>query len=221
MKKTIPSFNSATIKKGASFFGIALDDVILSSFSSYFRLIEAWNSRVNLVSENDLGRFAEYHILDALKILPFIDLCSSSRVIDFGSGSGIPGIPLALSYPHLSVVLVESRIRRCEFLDAVCSSIPVPNATVLHTRIENLDHAYDSFFDVVVTRATTSLSRYYDITSRFVAPGGCLVAIKGEEIEDELFELQSVMNSSFQFSVHKPIPFGSIRTGHVVTVRRL
>jgi 16S rRNA (guanine527-N7)-methyltransferase len=209
----------SVLSSGASAYGLTLDSASLSFFFSYAELVSSWNTRLNLVSFRDMNRFVEYHLLDSLKISTCIDLSSCGKVMDYGSGAGLPGIPIALAFPHVEVTLVESVGKKCRFLMEASSAIPIRNVTVLHARVEELPSSLDSLYGCVVTRATVRLIRFVRTASRFIGPSSSLVSIKGDHIDDELRELEKKIDSRvFHITVAHPVPVTNVRTGSVVVI---
>jgi 16S rRNA (guanine527-N7)-methyltransferase len=210
------------IKQGASIYGISLDDTILDKFELYTDILTQWNENMNLVSARDMLRFVDYHILDSLKVASCYDFLKTHTLMDFGSGAGLPGIPLALAFPHIKVTLVESRKRRCLFLEHVIKSLSLTNVTFYHTRIEAIPTTFNETFDVVISRATVFLDEYFRVASRFVSSHGSLIAIKGESIDDEITSLSSIINHE-RFSVIcvNPLPVKNVRQGKTVIITHL
>ncbi len=89
------------VLEGGQFYGVHPDEDSLEAFVSYYDLLSEWCSKVNLVSKRDMNRFEEYHILDSLKVASIFNFCGKQSILDFGSGAGLPGIPLAISFPEL------------------------------------------------------------------------------------------------------------------------
>jgi 16S rRNA (guanine527-N7)-methyltransferase len=204
---------------GLEFFHLPTDECSLDRYFQYYLLLSDWNTRMNLVSERDMGRFVEYHILDSLKILSCADFPGTSNILDFGSGAGLPGIPLAIALPHCRVTLLDSILKRTRFLETVASSIPLPNVSVVRSRIEELPSSLNGSFDAVVTRATVSLSSFFTSCSRFISPRGFLVSIKGEQVSEELLELENVKKSPvFHIRDCMPVVPEYVRSGHVVII---
>lgn len=206
---------------GSAAYGLTLEPASLLLFSSYADLVRVWNTRMNLVSSLDLARFAEYHLLDSLKIACCFDLSACGRLMDFGSGAGLPGIPLAIAFPGIDVCLVESIGKKCAFLCEVVSSLNLPNVTVLRSRIEEIPSSLDYSFGCVVTRATVSLERFYRNAARFVRRSGSLVSIKGDPIDTELRRLEKRVDARvFHILTAHPVPVSGVRTGTVVIITR-
>ncbi len=211
----------ARIASGAEHFGIHLNDETLSRFDRFIALLTDWNTRMNLVSTRDMTRLVEYHILDSLKIASVFDFFSVKKVLDFGSGAGFPGAPLAIAFPHLRTTLLDSREKRARFLSFAVETLPLPNASVLHSRIENTPPSYRGGFDVVVTRATVRLPDFYSLASHLVSPGGTLISIKGDSIEHEYPDLVSCVDSRL-FHTYRvtPSPFPGVRRGQIVFIKK-
>ena len=216
---TAASSFGTTVRNGAETYGITLGDEAITRLENYFEILTAYNLRTNLVSKGDMERFAEYHILDSLKIASCIDLSGVRRAMDFGSGAGLPGIPLAVVFPGMEMYCVDSRTKRCAFLSAAVSDIPLQNVRVLRSRAESLPADYNRFFNCIVTRATVSLESFFRIAWRFSAPHGILVAIKGDDIGDEIQSLKNAADLSlFNIEISRPAPVENVRTGHIVTI---
>jgi 16S rRNA (guanine527-N7)-methyltransferase len=219
----MPDKNSfLSFKEDASLYGITLDENSLSFFESYYSLLADWNSRMNLVSKRDLNRLFTYHFLDSLKIASCFDFSQVNRMLDFGSGAGFPGIPLSLAFPHIETFLVDSRKKRCIFLQHVVSHLAFDHINVLWSRIEDLPEQYNGYFDTVVTRATVSLAVFFRLCRRLVRSGGSLIAIKGGRIEDELSELNTIADSQvFNIHVASPNAIPHVRTGRIIIISGL
>ena len=209
------------VREGGQFYGVHLQETALDTFVSYYELLSEWNSRINLVSKRDMERFEDYHILDSLKIASIVDFSGKHSILDFGSGAGLPGIPLAISFPELTVTLLESRAKRCSFLSAACTSIPLPNAQAVQSTLESLDNSFYNRYDVVITRATGRLVDFYRKTEKFLTHNGILISIKGVDIEHELTELREKLETtSTTLSVVVPAPYRNVRRGTVVIMTK-
>jgi len=204
---------------GASLYGLNLDKKKLSLFEAYYNILLDWNSRMNLVSGRDINRFVEYHLLDSLKVSSCLNMFDVDRMLDFGSGAGLPGIPLAIVFPHIETFLVDSRKKRCAFLEAVIKSIPSLKAKVICSRIENLSDHFNEYFDMVITRGTVKLDTFFHYLRRFIHHNGYLVSIKGDSVDDEILKLQNIPDSKF-FNIKKSFPKEvlNVRKGNIITI---
>ncbi len=120
----------------------------------------------------------DVHLADALTGLQLVEIRAATRLADLGSGPGLPGIPLAVALPAAAVSLVESSIRRCEFLQRACAASGVRNATVVAERVEEWsDHGGNQ--DVVTARAVAPLAVLCEYAAPLLRLGGSLVAWRG------------------------------------------
>ena len=218
----VPNDFFLTLTGGSAAYGIRLEDDALSLFARYTDLLSLWNRNMNLVSRRDMSRFVEYHLLDSLKVSSCVDLLSVETMMDFGSGAGLPGIPLTIAFPHLKTVLVDSIVKKVHFLSQVVAALPLPSVSVMRSRVEELPSSHNGSFDMVITRATVSLCQFFLFTARFIRPEGMLVSIKGEHIERELDELANYLDSRlFNISINKAPAVNHVRTGYVVIITKL
>jgi len=207
------------LPRGANCYGVSLAGDTVERFFRFYTVLAEWNRRMNLVSSRDMARCIEYHFLDSLKIAAAVSFGSINTLLDFGSGAGFPGIPLALAFPHIRVTLLDSRLKRCRFLETAVSSIPIENAVVIRSRIEALDSSYNESFDCVTTRATVDLAAFVRLAGRFVRRGGCLAAVKGDTVEEEMNALRATCDPDV-FNILSTIPpaCDGTRRGTVVVI---
>ncbi len=121
----------------------------INSYIQYIELIRETSAKMNLVSKGDLPQIIERHLLDSLHALTVYDFPMGANVADLGSGAGFPGIPIAIARPDLKMTLIESRRRKCLFLNNAIEKIGLQNTVVIHDRWENID----STFDIIMVRA--------------------------------------------------------------------
>jgi 16S rRNA (guanine527-N7)-methyltransferase len=156
---------------------------------AYVELLAKWNRTYNLTAIRDTARMVTHHVLDALAILPHLPDRAHLRVLDVGSGGGVPGIPLAIARPLWSVTLLDSNSKKTTFLTQAAIELGVANVDVATARVEAF--APVAPFDVVVSRAFSELADFTSGASRHLAPGGVLVAMKGVHPDEELAQLPS------------------------------
>lgn len=135
-----------------------------------------------LVGPRELDRLWSRHILNSTAVSEFID--ENSSVIDVGSGAGFPGLVLAIVRPDLSLVLLDAMERRCAWLKYVVEELGLENVSVIHGRAEDMDVSMRA--DVVTARAVAALKKLLPWTMPLVKPGGKLVALKGQRVNDEV-----------------------------------
>lgn len=170
--------------------GLLLDDAGLAVMERYAGLLREWNARVNLVSRRDTENLWSAHLLHSVSILFVAGLPAAARVMDLGSGGGLPGIPLAIVRPDLRLVLVDSIAKKTAALSAMVSELGLSNVQVVCGRVEMLGAEHERRYGVVIARAVAALedllkwsAKLYD---RGVPGGPMLVAFKGGDLEEEL-----------------------------------
>jgi 16S rRNA (guanine527-N7)-methyltransferase len=173
--------------------GISLKDNELELFDKYCEELLFWNRRINLVSIKSKSDIPIKHFIDSLTLLPYIKN-TTSQVLDIGAGAGFPGIPLKIAMNSLRVFLVDSSRKKCSFLKHVIRILNLKDTTVILKRAENLidDKNYRGRFEVVTSRATFKLSSFLQIGTHFLSPGGVLIAMKGQNSDDEITEASKI-----------------------------
>jgi 16S rRNA (guanine527-N7)-methyltransferase len=151
--------------------GRTLDQPELGYLSKYLKILSEWNTIHRLVGSSDPQWLVDNIVLDSLLFLRVLP-ASAARVLDVGSGAGVPGIPLKIVRPEMELVMVESRRKRASFLSAAVRALGLRGATVVNARIEALGSPDLGTFDVVTARCTSSPSRLFATTCRFLADGG-------------------------------------------------
>ncbi len=152
-------------------------ETIQTQISSYLDLLVKWNKKINLTSEKTAQEILHRHIFDSLQYARAIS--PNDRIMDIGSGPGLPGIPLKIIYPNLNVTLVESQRKRCSFMDAVIHQFGLKNTTVINERAEKILPA--PIVDAVLFRAVSNISNCLDLAVGFLEKGGRVVLKKDPE----------------------------------------
>lgn len=199
--------------------GASVSATTIARLGDYLGRMLAMNEHVNLTAIKDAEGAWERHVLDALTLLPLLaDVPSGARLVDIGSGGGIPGLPLAIARPDLQVTLVEATKKKASFLSAVSAAMELTNVTVRAERAEELDRGeLRGAFDVVTARAVARLITLAPLTLPFARPGGLVLLIKGQRAEEELAQARSVI--ARQKAVHERTI--ATPTGRVVMLRRV
>ncbi len=155
----------------------------------YRDLLHDRNQRVNLTAVRDFEGIERRLILESLRLVPVIqERAGNGRIMDLGSGGGIPGIVLAIAFPDYEFTLIDATGKKVRFQQEVADELQLSNIRAVQGRAEELAHDIDwrNNFDVVSARAVTSLSALMELGLPFVSMKGWLVLPKGVEIEDEL-----------------------------------
>lgn len=169
---------SESLRQGLQALGLTTP---VEPLMNYLHLLIKWNSAYNLTAIRDLPGMVTRHLLDSLAISPWL---KGPRIIDVGTGAGLPGIPLALAHPHLQFVLLDSNGKKIRFLQEVKRVIQIPNIDMIQTRVEN--YRPEQGFDTVTSRAFSDLAQMVSWTEHLIANDGQWLAMKGRYPETEL-----------------------------------
>jgi 16S rRNA (guanine527-N7)-methyltransferase len=166
--------------RGSKELGVDMPDYALTQFEKYFKEIIIWNEKINLISARSVLALPSRHFLDSLTACRFI-ASRDGKLLDVGSGAGLPGIPLKITNPSLHVTLLESSRKKTSFLKHIIRTIDLKNISVIHNRLEDLPlkSSYRQAFDTVISRASLKLPQFITLTSPFLADNGVLIAMKG------------------------------------------
>lgn len=154
-------------------------------FVLYLELLDKWNKVYNLTAIRDPSNMVTHHIMDSLAIQPWI---KGSRLLDVGTGAGLPGIPLAIARPNLQVTLLDSNGKKIQFLREVKRQLKLENVEIVQTRA-NIYHP-DLTFDTVTSRAVSDIASLLNWTHHLLSPSGIWLAMKGRVPADELKAIQ-------------------------------
>lgn len=174
------------LERGIEALGVRLDDAQISQLERYLDLLEKWNRVYNLTAIRERERMVTHHVLDSLAILRHV---RGPRVLDVGSGAGLPGIPLAIAGRSLHVTLVDSNQKKAAFLRQAIADLALANASVHAARIEAWDT--NARFDTIVSRAFAELAEFILKSARLLTSGGVLLAMKGQYPHDEIKRMPS------------------------------
>lgn len=170
---------------------------------TYMDLLKKWNKTYNLTALKTDEQILVHHLLDSLAVVNALrDAVTKPKItlLDVGSGGGVPGIVLAIMNPQWSVVCVDAVEKKTTFITQVAGILGLQNLKSKHTRIEEYEIEP---FDIVISRAFASLADFAYLSGHLVAPSGCLVAMKGYYVEQEVVDL--VAKTDWQVAKHLPI----------------
>jgi len=165
-----------------------------------------WNEKVNVISRQDIDNIYQHHVLHSMAISKFIDFQPGTKVLDLGTGGGLPGIPLAILYPEVEFHLIDSIDKKIKVAESVYKALGLRNVTVEHTRAEDLKDKYD----FVVTRAVADMMILYDWTINLIRRGGSfndfpngLIMLKGGFLDLEIAPFKEIL---YKFPITEWLP---------------
>ena len=181
-----PDPRSSVLSAGLEALGLPASEALRSQLLAYLDLLHKWNQAYNLSAVRDPQQMVPQHLLDCLAALPALDRHlngGEARILDVGSGAGLPGVVWALMRPQWSLCCVDAVAKKMSFVRQVAAELALRNLRAEHARVEQLQLPP---FDVVVSRAFASLADFTRLTRRQLAPGGCWLAMKGRLPDEEI-----------------------------------
>ncbi|KVP45026.1 16S rRNA (guanine(527)-N(7))-methyltransferase RsmG [Burkholderia ubonensis] len=177
--------------EGAHALDVALTEVQRNQLLDYVALLGKWNAVYNLTAIRDPQQMLIQHILDSLSIVPHLRGRASARVLDVGSGGGLPGIVLAIVLPDWQITLNDIVQKKSAFQTQTRAELKLANLSVVTGRVETLQPGVEvpEKFDVIVSRAFADLSDFVKLARHLVARGGSIWAMKGVHPADEIARL--------------------------------
>jgi 16S rRNA (guanine527-N7)-methyltransferase len=169
------------LQRGCAALGLSVDAALSDRLARFIALLAKWNRVYNLTAVRDPRAMVVRHVLDSLAVLPYL---TRGRLLDAGTGAGLPGVPIALARPELSVTLLDSNAKKLRFVRQAAVELRLGNVEVVKARMEEYRPA--RAFDMVISRAVAGLGDLYRRTSHLVRPGGRFLAMKGACPHEEL-----------------------------------
>ena len=177
------------LKTAIGQLNIACDERTAARVARYHEMLADWNTRMNLTGDTDFATSLDRHYTDSLAPLANETLFpKGASLIDVGSGAGFPGLPLAIARPDLQVTLLDSLMKRINFLDAVVKELGLTNVKLVHSRAEDggRDVKLREQYDIAVARAVAPLPVLCELLLPFVKVGGRMICYKGPSAEEDL-----------------------------------
>lgn len=159
-------------------------------YKHYMELFLEENSKVNLISKNDEKFLWEKHVFDSISISAFFEKYGKSKtLLDIGTGGGFPALPVALTYPEIQVTAVDSIAKKIRAVQAISDKLGLKNLNAVCTRVENLNGR----FDIVTSRAVSSLKNICEYALPKLKKGGYFVAYKSRKTPEEIEEAKNIL----------------------------
>jgi 16S rRNA (guanine527-N7)-methyltransferase len=169
------------LEQGLTLLGVPLSAVDRQRLLAYVQLLAKWNAAYNLTAVRDPQDMVTRHLLDSLAVLPYLE---GARVLDIGTGAGLPGIPLAVARPDLAFTLLDANAKKTRFVVQAVAELGLKNVEVAQARVENYRPAEK--FDTLVARAFSSLADILENARHLCAPRGRFLIMKGQYPQAEL-----------------------------------
>ena len=201
------------IEQGAQSLNLELSTTQAELLTRYVCLLNKWNKTYNLTAVRDPREMVFRHIIDSLSIVPHI---SGDRILDVGSGPGLPGVVLAIMYPAKNITTLDSNGKKTRFMLQAKLDLKLENLEVVNARVEAF--ASVTPFDVITSRAFTSLANMVDGTKHLLSPSGVYLAMKGLYPEEELKALMDRHEIELQGCEPLNVP-GTDGDRHLVILR--
>lgn len=173
--------------------GIELTEEQLNKLDSFYHKLIEWNERINLTRITEEQDVYLKHFYDSLTIAKVVDLSTKATLCDVGTGAGFPGIVLKIVYPNLKITLVDSLLKRVNYLNTIITELNLDNIKAIHSRGED----YKEKFDVVTARAVANIEKLLNFTMHLVNKDGIFVAMKGNVEEEMTDQVVSKINKKY------------------------
>jgi len=199
------------LSQGLHEMDLDLSPPIQGQLLQFLRILEKWNQTYNLTAVRDPEQMVPRHLLDSLAALPYLQ---GARVLDIGTGAGLPGIPLALARPDLVFTLLDSNAKKTRFVSQAAHELGLKNVTVVQERAEKFHP--EQKFDTLIARALASIPDMLASSRHLVAPHGCFLFMKGVIPQEELAAVAGAYQAQVQ-ALHIP---GLDAARHLVILRQ-
>jgi 16S rRNA (guanine527-N7)-methyltransferase len=200
----------AILKSGAAELGIVVTDAVAEALSIYSVELLKWNRKINLTAITAENEIADKHFIDSLYFASRVN--SGEKTLDIGSGAGMPAIPLAIARPEVVVVSVDAVAKKVQFQRHIARLLDLENLTALHARVESMGSQYCNTFDLITSRAFSSLELFVRLAKPLLKNEGRLVAMKGPSTSQEISEAEkSIKALGFEITAvsNYDLPSGS------------
>lgn len=185
---------------GADQLGLVLAAPVIEKLLAYRDLLAKWNRHYNLTAVRDPHSMLTQHLLDALSLIPHLP-GKSGRLLDVGSGGGIPGLPVAICCPRWRVDLIDSSSKKTAFQRQAIIELGLENAVALGGRVEDCS---ELVYPIVTSRAFASLQDFTAQTAALLAEGGRWLAMKGKQPDSEIADLEDDVVVEAVVPLHVP-----------------
>lgn len=166
----------------------SLSTLQIKQFEALFDLYSDWNAKINVISRKDIQNLYVHHVLHSLSIAKFVKFTPQTKVLDVGTGGGFPGIPLAIFFPELQFVMIDSIGKKIKVVNEVAHALSLTNVEAIHQRVQDEKRK----FDFVISRAVMPLPELEKLVTKNISSDNKnaiqngLICLKGGDLKDEL-----------------------------------
>lgn len=184
----MPGSTRELLVEGAHMLGVHLSPAQADLFERYRGELMDWNRKFNLTGLEDARSVTVKHFLDSLSIALAVEIRGGQKILDVGTGAGLPGLPVKIWQPRVELWLLEAAGKPVRFLQHLCQELNLAGVTVLQGRAEEWGRkaGFREEFDGVLTRAVAPLAVVFEYGLPFLRPGGWMVAFKGPRVREEM-----------------------------------
>ena len=200
--------NHAELQSGIKTLGLSCSSDQIDQLLAYLEMLQRWNKAYNLTAIREPIQMVRLHLLDSLAIHPYVQ--GAKKVIDVGTGPGLPGIPLAILNPDINFTLLDSNGKKTRFLFQAISELSLTNVTEINQRAEK--YQSQQLFDIVLSRAFSSISDMLGYCDHLVSETGFFLAMKGKKPDSELSQITKD---------YKVVDLSQINVPHIESERHL
>lgn len=171
----------AQIAAGCRSLPLALSATALAQLADYVGLLAKWSKVYNLTAVRQPQQMVTRHLLDSLAVVPFL---IDGSLLDAGTGAGLPGVAIAIARPDLAVTLLDANAKKLRFVRQAVAELGLANVEVVQARMQ--EYQPGRAFDMVISRAVSSLEELYRQSRHLLAPRGRMLFMKGALPEEEM-----------------------------------
>lgn len=164
--------------------GVEISDLMLSDLERFAVELRKWNGKINLTAITSDEDIAIKHLVDSIIVSRW--MCNTNRLLDIGSGAGVPAIPLKILLPKTQVMSVDAVGKKISFQRHIARLLELQGFDAVHTRVESLHRTHAGYFDVIISRAFSRLDTLVSLAAPLLSTGGKIIAMKGPSAEEEI-----------------------------------
>ena len=202
---------SAQLVNGCAEMNLSVTPQQVEQLIAYVQLMAKWNPVYNLTAIRETDKMVSHHLLDSLAVLPLFEKILSEhtlseetpKIMDVGTGGGLPGVVLSIMHPDWHITLIDPVHKKTAFLTQVKAQLSLSNVTVINGKVEDLEPTQT--FDVITSRAFTSLVDFVQLSQNALAPNGCWLAMKGLAPEDEMQAFKQTFAQQYSITHITPV----------------